>query len=328
MDPENPTVPNSLFDLEIKCGDNKSIYVSRASLTFILPYFKILLFGNFSEASSNIISLSYKSSVLIILFKCILFGFMGVDYIKRELNEIPNDNVCDFLYACDEYQIKYIIMLADEYFSSDEKIMIHFNAEFINTIYLLKLDKLQNNIRKMIRDNKIKLTDLNFELMDCATLLLFNTWDYFLPALNLWLDKHQPNDEELIKSKIFDGNYDDLFDSLILPFNEILEKMKTCPITVNKIKIAIYDSKFNTKNKLQLSNKSDGTFYYIINETKENYIKLNGSNTIEIIREICARLYKKGIWVEGNKIYHDRQLNYMRYNDISIIMKYIDSISI
>jgi hypothetical protein len=261
MDPENPTNPNSLTDLEIKCNDNVSIYIGRIELARKTNFFESLLLGNFKEATSNVISLSHNSTVLITLFKYVLYGFKGNDYRKKQLNNLIHEDINDFFYACDEYQFNSVIDEADEYFSSDEKIMICFNAEMINVIHRLKLKKMTDKIKELINDEEINLTDLEFELMDINTLSFFNDYrrDYLL-AISLWLDKHETNDEELEKSGIFHTEnikYEYLSDGLILQFGQIIDKMKRCPNTTSKIIHAIFYAKYENVKKKKVTEEED-----------------------------------------------------------------------
>jgi hypothetical protein len=334
MDPDNPTVPNSLFDLEIKCEDNVSIYVSRSSLAFISDYFKLLLLGNFKEGSSNIITLSHKSTILIILFKCVFYGFKGIEYCKKILNEINNEDIWKFFSACDEYQLKSIIMLAEDFFSSDEKIIICFNAEMINLIHLLNLKKIADKIHKLIDNETIKITDLNFELINCVTLNFLNHWKWFLQAFNLWLDKNETNDEELEKCKIFDDNdnYNRISNNSIFLLKEIMDtKMKLYPITTSKIIHSIFNANFNTKIKSLLSNKpNDGNVDYFMNHTKKNYVKLNGVNSEESHMYLFNYLCGKGVWDYKDNVclithsHLKRPYSVQEYD--SLILEYINSI--
>jgi hypothetical protein len=329
MDPENPTIQNSLTDLEIKCSDDISIYVGRNELARKTSYFKSLLLGNFKEATSNVISLSYNSVVLTTLFRYVLYGFDGDDYKKKQLNNLVGRDINDFFYACHEYQFNSIIKEADKYFSSDEKIKICFNAEMLNAIHLLNLNKMKHKINEWSMNKEIK--DLNFESINCATLSVFTIWGDFLLALDLWLDKHKTNDEELEKSKIFDDSYKNLADSSMRQYAEIMEKkMKTYPNTVNKIKAAIFDAKININNELQLSNKPNdfNEVDFIINNTKQNYIRLNGCNSKEILKKIRKCLYIKDIWDENDKITTCKSSNIYpsethNYENISNAMKFI-----
>ena len=76
----------SFDDLEIKTSDGM-LYISKTWLCCISHYFSTMFNGNFSESNQNTIELSYESKILILLFKCILFGYNGNEYIENEYLE-------------------------------------------------------------------------------------------------------------------------------------------------------------------------------------------------------------------------------------------------
>ena len=75
--------------------------------------------------------------------------------------------------ACNEYQFDSIKLLADKYFSTDEYLLTLFSTETITTIYLLQLNKMQKNLKTMIKNKVLNIDLLKFDTMACETLNFF-----------------------------------------------------------------------------------------------------------------------------------------------------------
>lgn len=237
---------NQFTDLEIDTLDNKKMYVSKFWLYNISDFFKPLLTNGFAESNGNTIKLDCRSKILDILFKCYYFGLKGNDFIIKNCFEKLNGatDVCDFFRAANLYLLNEIMIIAENYFSTDIQIFSLYSTELIETVRLLQLENIKKNIMNNLIENKLSISSLDFDNMNCITLFFFDKWKFFVDAFCLWLTKHEPTEQELKNGKMYLVGYDrtpsEYVEKLIIHIRKIKNATTFKNTVLEKLTYALY----------------------------------------------------------------------------------------
>lgn len=228
-------------DLEICSQDNISLYVSRGWLAGVSEYFRVLLSGGFSETQRGKINLSYTGKILQILFTYINKGYLGEGFIEEEcLKRLKTtDEVCDFLFACNEYQLDPVKNYCEEYFSAKEYLVSLFNTDLLITIRLLGLQEMGKKINEILSNNIEMLNYLDYDKLS-ADDISFTNFIVFTRAVEMWSKKHDPTDEEIEEAEwnVIKLEFDNIsryseisssYKNIVRDFERIVRKFNRAP---------------------------------------------------------------------------------------------------
>ena len=213
-------------DLEIHTLDGPIYYTTKSWLYSLSDYFKIMLTSGFSEKNSNVIKLNHNSKILLVLFKCIYYGYKGDVCLKNFMVKLESiDDICEFFYMCNEYHIDSLKSLCEIYCSeNDNRLKSLISAELISLVELFNLSHLDYKIRCIMTEEMVK--SIKFENMKCETLNFFICAGKFIQALMLWLQCHDPSDKELFDAKLHEYAYNNLSEKECKKFICVIRNIK------------------------------------------------------------------------------------------------------
>jgi len=226
------TTKGPFDDLEINSLDKVKIYCSKGWLYHVSPYFQALLTSGFSESKDSVITLSYKSKIIIILLECMYETVNREDYSKKILLDkiTKKEDLCELLHLCNEYQLFSVKKIIDIIFSESTVINKFFSTELITTIHLLELPQMKEAINKYTRRN-IKIFDsLDFTIMSHKTLSFFTRWDELIYCFKKWAAINEVTDEILEQAAIFDTDFADMSPEYAPQLMLIIRKCDKAPV--------------------------------------------------------------------------------------------------
>jgi hypothetical protein len=155
------------------------------------------------------ITLQYREKIVLIYLNLIKNLGMGTAYfVTNILNKLKTtDDVCEFLFLMDEFQMNCHKDLADKHFSNSACIKELWSSNLISTVNKLKLSSMKKSIITILQQNtpisQHLLTSLNYSELSCSDTDLFQTdWGFFIDFFSLWANANDPTDEQVEASRL------------------------------------------------------------------------------------------------------------------------------
>jgi hypothetical protein len=221
-------------DIIINTSNDQQIYIPKIFLTSNSEYFKKYFNKNPTQETIN---LPHRYRILTILFNCVLVGINGQKYIEKTFfSKLKNvDDVCDFISAFDEFEMIPVRDKFDLYLSKKYRIRDFMCSKFISIAVKSGLAQATKRILKVLIETPTLLKNIDFNELKCVDLNFFSatSWGFFIRVLTLWMNSHNPTDEEIAPLMSYDFK--------TIPYRcirnvwKIIPKLTRCSVFKSKI---------------------------------------------------------------------------------------------